>query len=154
MLAGIDDKKKLLEFFGAKQHKNLVLRVVDVLDLCNSAQEFLRKVVCGFWGVAPARTLPLGTLKQVFLHFYPAGYIVLPFKAILLHLSLEEIQTLQGVVYGYRDIRRSKGFPSRVDKCSCEGRKGCEKCCGVGEIVTFLEMSEEERGLAKREFVR
>lgn len=150
MPVGIDDKKKLLAFFGAKQHKNLVLRVVDVLDLGNEAQEFLKRLVFAFFGGVNWE----GSPKQVFLHYYTAGYMVLPFEAALLPLSLAEIQTLQGVVYGYRDIRRSKGYPMRVDKCACGGRKRCEKCCGVGEIVTFLEMSDEERSLAEREFSR
>lgn len=153
-------KERLLAFFGAKQHENLVLRVVDVMELGNEAQDFLIGLAAGGDGtVDVAGKLGEGQAngwrKRWMLREYPRGYMVLPMKRTIEPLSFEALQTLQAIVVGYTRIRLEKGEPSRIDacdKCGGSGRQGqrrCRHCDGEGQITTLLEMSPEEKQLSE-----
>jgi len=150
-IRGIDDKRRLLAFFGAKEHKNLVLRVVDVLELSNKEQDYLLGLFVPDCFEAAVKD---GWRKRVMLEKFPAGWIVLPIDATLEPMELADVAQLQAVVYHYADIRRQKGEPNRIEDCvKCRGkgrRVGglCKDCQGDGKVITFIEMSEEERKLA------
>jgi hypothetical protein len=145
---GIDDKRKLLGFFAAKGHRNLVLRVADLRDLPEPAQYTLITFLSKWGGLArPAIE------KQpwwFFLYHAFDGYVSVPFDK-LLEAPLERLEELQQAMMLYRDVRRGKGEPSRIEACKCKGFGRCKECDGTGRIVTFVEMSDEERALAERE---
>jgi hypothetical protein len=158
----IGDKRKLLKFFAAKEHKNLVLRIADVLELRNDQQDWIiglanliRLPGLTFKSAMPEIKEAQGMRKRWLLHQFPGGYIVLPFDELLGPMDMAQVKQLQEVCYAYHGVRMGKGEPSRVDKCDkCEGRgrvdgKKCKQCDGSGMTVTFLEMSDEEKALAK-----
>lgn len=151
MIRGIDDKRRLLEFFGAKEHRNLVLRIVDVLELPNDQVDHLIHLV----GKPAMLAGQDGWRKRHLLNEFPAGWIVLPLDALLEPMELEDVQKLQSVVYQYADIRRQKGEPNRVEPCPrCRGQGRfagslCKDCQGDGKVITFVEMSEDEKELAR-----
>lgn len=165
---GIDSVARLRAFFQAKGHKNLVLRVVDILDMPQASQAALR-----IW-LAAATVLTidyseqsLRQLKQWFVAIYPTGYIVVPWKAI--GDDLKELELLQQLLAEYRSVRLGKGEPSEKKPCpTCGGSGGkthvshgaggpmlhgnkgqCPDCEGLGWYRVFVEMSEEERKLAE-----
>jgi hypothetical protein len=157
-IRGIDDKRRLLAFFSAKEHKNLVLRVVDVLELRNDEQDYLIRL-CGH-GMQSATDEVIdmrnksGWRKKELLLKYPNGWIVLPLDDLLDPMGMDEIAKLQAVIYHYADIRRQKGEPHRVEDCARCGGSGrlasreCKFCAGSGRVYTFIEMSDEEKELA------
>lgn len=170
MLRGIDDKRRLLGFFAAKKHVNLVLRVADVLELRNEQQDFLiNAAVTDNPEINAVEHLAEGKgpgwRKQWLLTEFPNGYWVRPFDQLLERMSLENVQALQAIVYAYADIRRQKGEPCRIDTCEkCKGigrgsrtfkdgtARPCKDCDG-GQVITFIEMSPIEQELAQRELV-
>lgn len=157
MKRGIDDPKRLVAFFDCKSHRNLVLRVVDVLELRNDLQDFLIGLVAEGDAVVERLTAEQanGWRKQWLTRQYPTGYVVMPIKGIIDRIGLEATKVLQELVYAYADIRRQKGEPCRVAKCSqCRGSgrfadRRCQQCDGEGQIITFIEMSDEEKALAE-----
>jgi len=155
----IGDKRKLIKFFAAKEHQNLVLRIADVLDLRNDQQDWLIGLVEIVKSVPqpPVRKEATGWRKRWLLQTCPNGYIVLPFEDLLGPMDMKAVMRLQEVCYAYYNVRMGKGEPSRVDKCDkCGGSKQvdgakCKQCDGTGITITFLEMSDEERRLARGE---
>jgi len=148
-MKGIDDRKHLFEFFRAKGHRNLVLRVADVIDLKLPDQRRLCSLLYGREVEDPRSFL-------IERGAFCDGHLVIPFDQLdAAEMPLEKLLELQAIVYSYLDVRRGKGEPSRVDPCSCEpaegrlGRRGCEKCGGTGATRTFLEVSEEEQRLGE-----
>jgi len=75
-----------------------------------------------------------------------------PFER-LLEAEIPIIRELQQILTVYRDVRRGKGEPCRIDPCECKGNllAGCKKCEGRGLITTYLEMAPEERQLAEQQ---
>jgi hypothetical protein len=146
LLRGIDDKRRLLGFFGTKGHHNLVLRVCDLIELPLPSQAELVTVLRVYGGLAPFDNGR--EPRDFFMHHSFDGYVIVPFDQ-LLQADLPVLQEVQQILSEYHDIRHGKGEPSRVDVCEgCHGR-GCKKCGGVGKITTYLEMSEAERQLAE-----
>jgi hypothetical protein len=156
-IRGMDSKRRLLGFFGAKNHKNLVLRVVDVLELRIESLFEVVKWVCVSREVAIFTDAGRGSMKTAFLRQYPNGFITLPIEPLIDPMTLKEVEVVQQVIAEYRNIRLGKGEPSRTDLCKECGGTGfglgpegkCENCDGTGKIVTFLEMSDEETKLAE-----
>lgn len=159
LLRGIDDARRLLGFFAAKNHHNLVLRVADVLEMRNDLQDrvafwrILRdgdqdQMSSGIWYTPRTR-------KLWFNRIFPSGWIVLPFRPWLESRSMDYLVLVQEVIYAYADIRRQKGEPCRIDTCAKCGGSGrlsgrrCQECNGEGRIITFIEMSDEEIELAE-----
>jgi len=153
-IRGIDTPDHLMRFFEAKGHRNLVLRIVDVIELRNEHQQWL------YYQVAAQRMLtiegtPIEGFKSWFLRQFPQGYIVLPFKGWIPYLSMDQLKTLQDICMSYMGIRFEKGWPSVSDVCAAcrgsgkqaDGRK-CETCMGLGKIYTYIEMSAEEVAMA------
>lgn len=156
MILGVDDKRRLLKFFEVKNHVNLVLRVVDVIELRNDQQNTLIKLIARVLDVESPTSSSwaserYGWRKHWLLQQCPTGYIVLPLRDVLEPMSLEEIGSLQAIIYHYADIRRQKGEPHRVETCPhCASSAGkCEYCGDSGQVITFLEMSAEEIKLAE-----
>jgi len=142
---GIEDKRKLLGFFAAKGHHRLVLRVADLRELPLPAQHTLVGLFRTYGELEGGDEDPL----QFFSRHSLDGYVVAPFEK-LLQAEMRALLELQQVLYLYREVRRGKGEPSRVESCEeCRGT-GCKKCGGNGLITTFLEMAPEERRLAER----
>jgi hypothetical protein len=154
----IGDKRKLLEFFAAKEHRNLVLRIVDVLELRNDHQDWLIRATAQIRKARmPVAKEGTGWRKSWLLRLFPGGHITLPFEELLGLLDMEAAKLLQEICYAYQGVRLSKGEPSRVESCDkCSGAglvhgQKCKQCDGGGLTTTFLEMSDEERYLARGE---
>ena len=165
---GIDDKRRLLAFFGAKQHKNLVLRVVDVIELRNEYQDQLidetavrenqrsgRSALMTQMLILKEKNAP-GWRKNFIMQNWPGGWIVLPIDRLLEEKTMEQVEYLQEIVFAYADIRRQKGEPCRVDVCDkCRGSGTIQgrrcKDCDSGQVITFIEMSPEEIAFAEQE---
>lgn len=159
LVRGIDDKRRLLKFFAAKDHKNLVLRIADVLDMIQEDQNYVMNLVSLFKDMDPWYG-DKNRRKAFFLKNYPDGYIRLPIDAILDPMELPDIEKLQAILYAYVEIRRGKGEPQEVEVCKecrgfgfvTEGRKRtCKACMGEGKIIIFTEMSKREIKLAEQE---
>ena len=143
---GIEDKRKLLGFFAAKGHHNLVLRIADLRELPMPIQFSL----VGMFRVYGGLEWSAGDREpvQFFQRNGLDGYVLVPFEK-LLRAEMIIIRELQYILTVYRDVRRGKGEPSRVDPCECGGKGSCRKCESRGLITTFLEMAPEERVLAE-----
>lgn len=145
-LRGIDDKRRLLGFFGAKGQKNLVLRVVDIVEMSPAAQSSAMGMVALCQQIP---TFPPGNdWKRWWLSQFPSGYVVLPIEKLLDPLPLAEVAKIQQVVAEYRNVRQGKGSPCRKDPCDKCGGRGCDQC-DDGVVFTFLEMDEAEIALAR-----
>jgi len=144
-MKGIDDRKHLFEFFRAKGHRNLVLRVADVIELKPGDQKRLCELVYTSAAVEDARSFLIE--RGAFWD----GHLVIPFDQLdVTEVPLEKLLELQAIVYSYLNVRRGKGEPSRVDPCRCGGKvAGCKECGGTGATRTFLEVSEEEQRLGE-----
>lgn len=145
----INDKRKLLGFFAAKAHRNLVLRVADLIELPLPSQAELVTLLRVYGGLAPfdAGREP----RHFFLHHAFDGYLVVPFER-LLQADIPVLAELQQILIEYREVRQSKGEPSKTEVCECEGHPlfgGCPKCHGSGQITVYVEMSDEEKKLAE-----
>jgi hypothetical protein len=151
------DKRKLLGWLAATEHKNLVLRIVDVLELRNDHQDWLidlagHVIARGGWVLTDD-----GWRKRWLLRHFPNGWIVLPFDKVLPPLDMDGIKKLQEIVFAYRGIRLEKGEPNKVEPCDkCGGTckvagRACRHCGGDGQIITFIETSDEERALMRGE---
>jgi hypothetical protein len=143
---GIESKKKLLDFFVAKEHRNLVLHVPRLRELPLPIQhELITILVCdaGF-----SREL-CADAGRFWIQNSRDGYLVVPFEKLLGEMDIKTVQRLQLILYLYKEERMGKGEPSRVDVCTCQKKPDCPKCQGQGMITTFLEMSEEEERLAE-----
>jgi len=165
---GLDSKQRLLNFFSAKRHKNVVLRVVDLLDMRNEDLAVLLRYIAAVALFDPAKTREMvvqevdrglaqenAWRKQWLTRNFPSGWVVLSIDALLEPLDLVGVERLQQALYEYRNVRYSKGEPNRIETCpACEkgrtpnGRK-CERCDGAGIEMTFLEMSSDEVRLAE-----
>jgi hypothetical protein len=157
VIPGINSKRKLIDFFLKKNHKNLVLRIVDVMDLIQEDRNFLMYHLSQLTGI-PFSFGNKQVVKSWFLKVYPSGYVVAPVSEFLDMFDLEGIERLQSILSAYVEVRRGKAYPVREDRCSCclgIGRLGdkseCPKCFGSGAITTFLEISDEEVLLAEKE---
>jgi hypothetical protein len=155
MIRGLDDKRRLLRFFAAKNHRNLVLRVVDILEMRNDRQDYLIRAVERLHGPLPApEPAGDGWRKKWLLRKAPTGWVLLDIDTLLEPLELAQVEELQQVLHEYRAVRLEKGEPNRVDdceKCRGTGRVAgniCKTCDGDGQIITFLEMSPEEIEMA------
>jgi hypothetical protein len=155
MRRGLDSKEKLLAFFKAKGHRNLVLRNVDLHDLSKNGRVLLLKLVHQTLGF----DVPAGAednLKSQLLEWFPLGYVIIPMEK-LDGLELADLEHVQVVTYEYKNIRLEKGVPHKVETCeACKGRgkigaRECKECLGEGRIITFLEVSDEETELAEME---
>lgn len=149
-------RRGLLKFFGAKGHKNVVLRTVDVLELRNDLQDRVIE-----WSVNLVKHHRLsnfhgdGWRKRWLVQHHPNGWIVIPIERLLNYYDeFADTKLIQEVVSAYTDIRRQKGEPSVVEACpKCNGLGTingvrCDECWGEGQIITVVEMSAEERALA------
>jgi len=154
------DKRRLIAWFGAKEHKNLVLRVVDVLELSNDAQDFVIQLVRSMNGKGSDKHFVSdGWRKSWLLHYFPNGWVVLSIDELLKPMEFEVLKELQAVLFAYTRIRQEKGEPNRIDacvRCNGTGYRGvtastghCKHCEGEGHIITFIEMSSEEKALAE-----
>jgi hypothetical protein len=156
MIGAIDDKRKLLGWLAATEHKNLVLRIVDVLELRNDHQDWL------IYHAAAIRMVTIaagsegsGWRKGWLLNQFPNGWIILPFDKLLTPLNMDGIKKLQEIIFAYRGIRLEKGEPNKIEPCEkCNGTcavggRPCKHCDGEGQIITFLETSDEERQMMK-----
>jgi len=146
IVPGIEDKRKLLGFFAAKGHHNLVLRVADLKELPLPTKYTLRNVLKAYGGMVWldwAREP-----DEFFVHNSMDGYVVVPFEQVL-QADMLVIRELQHILYLYKEVRMWKGEPSRVEACECGGKGDCKKCDGRGTITTYLEMAPEERQLAE-----
>jgi len=154
VVPGIEDKRKLLGFFAAKHHFNLVLRVADLKELPLPAKHMLTTILSTFGELD--RGLTEKEPDEFFIRQSFDGYVIVPFEKVL-QAGMGVIRELQGILYLYKEVRMGKGEPSRVDPCECKGRGsktphpsgGCKKCEGRGVITTYLEMAPEERQLAE-----
>jgi hypothetical protein len=144
-MIGIDDRKHLFEFFRAKGHRNLVLRVADVLDLKEAEQRRLCELIYTSGQVEDPRHFLIE--RGAFFD----GHLVIPFDQLdAAEVPLEKLLELQAIVYSYLNVRRGKGEPSRIDPCRCGGKgKGCKECGGTGTTRTYLEVSEAESRLGE-----
>jgi len=147
---GIDNAEHLFRFFAAKGHKNLVLRVADLLELRRVEQERLIKILYGVDFNGPGseefRT------EQVCRWLKGAGYMRCGYLVIAMArleaFDMVALTELQQIVALYRNVRRGRGEPSELqDHTECGGR-GCPMCGHTGKIRVFLEVSEEEKQLA------
>ena len=150
MIRGLDKKERLVAFFKAKGHVRLVLRIVDVLELRNVYQDYLIEK-CGRVHELPARRDM--TRKAWLLKAFPNGWLTMPIDQLLEPMGLREVERLQSIIFAYADVRRQKGEPHRSEPCpDCGGspRSGlCKSCHGDGVVLTFIEMSDEEKRLAE-----
>jgi hypothetical protein len=151
----IDSTKRLAAFFEAKGHRNLVLRVVDVLDLRFDHQDLIIGLAAESYAASPREEQQ--SRKQWMQRLAPDGYLVLPLAPLLRGIDMEIASRLQEAIYAYTQVRRYKGEPSRTDDCEpCKGTgrvsgAKCGDCGGEGAVITFIEVSPEERVLAERE---
>lgn len=142
---GIDNKRRLLGFFAARGHRNLVLRMVDVLEMPIMSQIAVVGLAQQSLGVIEA----VDAIKSWVLRKFPSGYIVLPIDKLLEPMELREIEKIQQLISEYRDVRMGKGEPSRREMCpKCAGA-GCANCDNTGSITIFLEMSAEEIDMSR-----
>ena len=148
VVRGIEDKRKLLGFFAAKNHLNLVLRMADLRDLPIAAQHtlaFILRRYCGLlWNDAQEPV-------EFFMRNSFDGYLVVKFEDVL-KAEMHDIRELQHVLYLYKEVRMGKGEPSRVEPCECvplATTAMCQKCNGAGTTTTYLEMADEECQLAE-----
>ena len=159
VVLGIGNRERLIKFFQARGQRNLVLRIVDVLEQRNDYQDFLIRTIenleliqAGKTGVSPTVQKGLQSRKDFFLGKWPAGWIVLPLVDYLQSMSFDDVVKLQELIYNYQNIRCEKGEPCVVEQCRSCGGQGCDGCCGMGKTTTLVEMSEEEEILSRKEF--
>lgn len=139
---GLDKKERLLAFFEARGHHNLVLLVVDMLDMRMDQLDYLIALFADRYEFA-SRVEPQTRKSWLQFHF-PDGSIVCPIVRVLQPMDLHEVEKLQQALFEYRETRIHKGEPVRIDTCDkCQGR-GCVACSGEGTTTTFVEMSEWE----------
>lgn len=157
VVRGLDDKRRLLRFFAAKNHRNLVLRVVDMLEMrTDELDHLIKTVVIGALGKPewPNIMMPMSP-KQYLLKWFPGGWVVCPFEDLLNPLDLPAVERLQQSLSEYRAVRYEKGEPNKSEPCqTCQGSgrhagRTCKGCEGDGLVYTFLEMSEDEARLAE-----
>lgn len=144
MLHGLDSKKRLLGFFAAKGHNNLVLRVVDVMGMPLENQRRLFAMLTG----ATLAGQTQAELKSAMLTLTTEGFLVIPFAELLAPMELEHVEQLQVLLHQYKEVRQTKGWPVDKQMCpKCAGG-GCDDC-ERGSIYVYLEMSAGEKELAK-----
>jgi hypothetical protein len=155
VIPGLDSKERLLKFFEAKGHLNLVLRVVDMLDMRITSLDYLLHQVSRMVqaNVADGMEQTDGWRKRWLLHQFPSGWVVIPIKAVLEPMDLAECEKLQQALHEYRAVRMEKGEPHTIRPCEkCLGRQSgrvCGYCGGEGQTITFEEMSEWETTAAR-----
>jgi len=162
MLGSWSSPQSMIEFFTAKGHRRLVLRLPDVLRLPGQVQSEL----CFLLRLMPAVDAPFeadGSVSSATIakHTLIAAahggdYICVPW--IRLALDMTGLDRLQAILLGYRELRRGDGVPSVVSDCTdCGGTgktkigKKCRPCDGTGRVSTLLELSPEEAALAEAE---
>jgi hypothetical protein len=146
VIPGIESKKKLLDFFVAKHHRNLVLHVAALKELALPIQHELISILICDAGFSRESCADAG---RFWIQNSMDGYVVLPFAKLLASMEMKTVQRLQLILYLYKEVRMGKGEPSRVDACSCHHNAECKTCHGTGIITTYLEISEEEERLAE-----
>lgn len=147
-IRGIDNKRRLLGFFAASGHRNLVLRVIDILDLSFKSQNVILGMLALAHQIPPDP--PQEDWRRWWLLTFPTGYVVIPIVDLLGPIPLEEVATIQQVIAEYRNVRQGKGSPCRTDVCGACGGGGCDQCDG-GKVYVFLEMDATEQELARGE---
>ena len=148
MVGWLKTPQKVADFFQAKGHHRLVIRLADVFNMRAESQYALARLLVSLGAVSE---IPENheRLKRALVDLAPAGYVMAPFSAIV-RLTQEEAIELQGLMAEYRDVRRDAGFPSRSETCDCKGRdRRCRACAGAGKVLVLLEMDERERELAE-----
>lgn len=157
MLLGLDRKERLFRFFKTKNHKNLILRVVDVLELVQDDQLYLISLLAKLRGSVCTATTA-NERKRYFLKVFPDGYIKFPLKWLAESVDMLALNRLQCIMFNYVAVRREKGVPFRIDVCEkCNGTgvdsagKACFYCGGGGKIEIVVEMSDDEIALAEKE---
>ena len=149
MLRGIDQKTRLAAFFKAKNHRNLVLRVVDLIRLIQDDQQWMIHFLVKCLSYSEATPQGDNWRKQWFKRNFPTGYIVIPVDAVLQHYSLQELARLQQIVHAVAELRFSDGAITRRETCEkCQGT-GCSWCGQTGVVETFLEVDATEQALAE-----
>lgn len=159
LLRGLDSPAHLLAWMREAGRAYLVLRVADVLDMTEQDQRLWIQIVGAATGggdpaVAKGAAMTGAALRSAIQGMGTNGYIRLA-RADLCSLSLDDLQVVQQFLTIYRDVRLGKGEPSRTDPCKdCGGtgrvgRSECRQCGGHGQIITFLEISEEEARLSQ-----
>ncbi|MBT8430103.1 MAG: hypothetical protein KJN79_09355 [Gammaproteobacteria bacterium] len=153
-LWGLDSPEHLRAWMEAAGRRYMVLRVADILDMCEVDQQlFLQWMTLASGGVSGPE-LGGAPLRAAIQGAGVNGYIRIPRDAIC-SLSLADLLLVQHWTSVYRDVRLGKGEPSRTDPCAyCQGTgrvnaRRCRDCGGDGAIVTFLEVSDEEIALCR-----
>lgn len=154
MIRGLDTPEHLLAWMTAAGRKNVVLKVADVLDLPQDDQRLLVGLISVASGTTePAQRLEGSALRSRIQALGTGGYILIPREEIC-SLPIDDLAILQQWLAAYREVRLSKGEPSRVEPCAAcsgDGRrhgKMCSVCHGEGKMIIFLEISDEESRLS------
>lgn len=146
VVPGIESKKKLLDFFVAKHHQNLVLHAASLKELALPLQHELITILVCDAGFSRESCADAG---RFWIQNSMDGYVVVPFARLLSSMEMKTVQRLQLILYLYKEVRMGKGEPSRVDLCSCQQNPECKHCQGTGMVTTYLEISAEEERLAE-----
>jgi hypothetical protein len=152
IIRGLDSPEHLKAWMEAAGREWVVLRVADILDMSPDDQRLAIQILIEA-EVAPSTYLDAGpNWRPAIQRLGVNGYIKIHRDKICA-LAMDDLQVVQQWISVYRDVRLGKGEPSRTDPCEkCGGRgqlhgQKCEDCDGGGEIITFLEISDEELAL-------
>lgn len=154
ILRGLDSPEHLRAWMEAAGREFVVLRVADILDMMEDDQRLGLEWIALACGGEAIQGLEGTVLRSHIQGAGINGYIRIPREGIC-SLSLDDLQVIQQWLSVYRDVRLGKGEPSRTDPCEhCRGRGqidglDCRECGGEGEIITFLELSDEEAALSE-----
>lgn len=159
LLRGLDSPQHLRAWMEAAGREYLVLRVADVLGMLPEDQRLLLNLIAVATRAETSERVDDARLRTTIQRLGWSGYVRIPRDAVC-SLSLGDLEILQQWLSVYREVRLGKGEPSRVDPCEDCGGSGkrhgirCDKCLGEGEIVTFLEISEEESDLSSGALIK
>lgn len=145
-MRGLDSPQRLLEFFKAKNHKRLVLRTADILQMLAEDQLLLTQLLVKL-GRCPDE--PGRPLRHRLQELGVNGYLLIPIDLLSSRLTLEDLQQLQAWLTEYQEVRHGRLEPSRTETCSYCGGKGCQRCGQTGQLMVLLEISDEEQRLAE-----
>jgi hypothetical protein len=149
-LKALEEPNRLWDWMRAKGHKNLVLRIGDVLQLPNALMAAVDRIV---------RELNIGLVSECahdldaasrIKYACPGGYLVVSIDRLARQpwIDMPFLIDLQSAILHYREIRRGLGYPSRKEECKCGKRRSCRQCGGKGYTSTIVEMSDHEVLLA------
>lgn len=154
ILRGLESPEHLQAWMEAAGREFVILRVADILDMSTGDQRLGLQWIALACGGEVLYDLEGTALRSHIQGAGINGYIRIP-RAGICSLSMDDLHVVQQWLSTYRDVRLGKGEPSRIDSCEeCAGAgklhgHKCENCGGEGEIITFLEISEEEVALSE-----